>query len=94
MLQNLVTHSTRGRALGFLGKILATRLAETIDVYAHRLMMRRQIAKNHFGGGAQSRILAERERFELSVELLTLRRFSKPLLSTTQPPLRRFWVGL
>src|SRR5580704_17288999 len=32
--------------------------------------------------------LAERERFELSVELLTLRRFSKPLLSTTQPPLR------
>ena len=51
-----------------------------------------------YGGGSQSRmsviILAERERFELSVELLTLRRFSKPLLSTTQPPLRRFWVGL
>src|ERR1700726_1236079 len=37
--------------------------------------------------------MAERERFELSVELLTLRRFSKPLLSTTQPPLRCFvWV--
>jgi hypothetical protein len=33
-------------------------------------------------------ILAERGGFEPPVELLTLRRFSKPLLSTTQPPLR------
>src|SRR6266849_4830475 len=32
--------------------------------------------------------LAERGGFEPPVELLTLRRFSKPLLSTTQPPLR------
>ena len=38
--------------------------------------------------------VAERERFELSVELLTLRRFSKPLLSTTQPPLRRLGGSL
>jgi hypothetical protein len=34
------------------------------------------------------RKLAERGGFEPPVELLTLRRFSKPLLSTTQPPLR------
>ena len=34
------------------------------------------------------RVLAERGGFEPPVELLTLRRFSKPLLSTTQPPLR------
>jgi hypothetical protein len=33
-------------------------------------------------------LLAERGGFEPPVELLTLRRFSKPLLSTTQPPLR------
>jgi hypothetical protein len=32
--------------------------------------------------------LAERGGFEPPVELLTLRRFSKPLLSTTQPPLQ------
>jgi hypothetical protein len=32
--------------------------------------------------------LAERGGFEPPVELVTLRRFSKPLLSTTQPPLR------
>ena len=32
--------------------------------------------------------LAERGGFEPPVELMTLRRFSKPLLSTTQPPLR------
>src|SRR5438094_970233 len=34
------------------------------------------------------RNLAERGGFEPPVEFLTLRRFSKPLLSTTQPPLR------
>ena len=33
--------------------------------------------------------MAERGGFEPPVELMTLRRFSKPLLSTTQPPLRR-----
>ena len=33
------------------------------------------------------RDLAERGGFEPPVELVTLRRFSKPLLSTTQPPL-------
>ncbi len=32
--------------------------------------------------------LAERGGFEPPVEFLTLRRFSKPLLSTTQPPLQ------
>jgi hypothetical protein len=32
--------------------------------------------------------LAERGGFEPPVAFLTLRRFSKPLLSTTQPPLR------
>ena len=32
--------------------------------------------------------LAEREGFEPSVDFKGLRRFSKPLLSTTQPPLR------
>ena len=32
--------------------------------------------------------MAERGGFEPPVEFLTLRRFSKPLLSTTQPPLR------
>ena len=31
---------------------------------------------------------AERERFELSVEVYPLRRFSKPLVSATHPPLR------
>src|SRR5438132_7413756 len=35
-----------------------------------------------------SAFMAERGGFEPPVELLTLRRFSKPLLSTTQPPLR------
>ncbi len=35
--------------------------------------------------------LAEREGFEPSVDFKGLRRFSKPLLSTTQPPLR-YWV--
>ena len=35
---------------------------------------------------------AERERFELSVELYTLRRFSKPLVSATHPPLRKVIV--
>jgi hypothetical protein len=35
-----------------------------------------------------SRAMAERGGFEPPVEFLTLRRFSKPLLSTTQPPLR------
>jgi hypothetical protein len=34
-----------------------------------------------------SRCFAERERFELSVELYTLRRFSKPLVSAAHPPL-------
>src|SRR5439155_6313121 len=33
-------------------------------------------------------LMAERGGFEPPVELMTLRRFSKPLLSTTQPPLR------
>src|SRR5437588_12056925 len=33
-------------------------------------------------------LLAERGGFEPPVAFLTLRRFSKPLLSTTQPPLR------
>ncbi len=33
------------------------------------------------------RSLAEGERFELSVEVYPLRRFSKPLVSTTHPPL-------
>ena len=33
-------------------------------------------------------LLAERGGFEPPVEFLTLRRFSKPLLSTTQPPLQ------
>src|ERR1017187_4833453 len=37
--------------------------------------------------------LAERGGFEPPVELLTLRRFSKPLLSTTQPPLRERAIG-
>jgi hypothetical protein len=32
--------------------------------------------------------VAEREGFEPSVQVLPVRRFSKPLLSTTQPPLR------
>jgi hypothetical protein len=39
-------------------------------------------------------LLAERGGFEPPVELLTLRRFSKPLLSTTQPPLREVLRGL
>src|SRR6185312_15997505 len=40
--------------------------------------------------GGQSRIdLAERGGFEPPVDFKGLRRFSKPLLSTTQPPLRR-----
>ena len=38
--------------------------------------------------GMPTNVLAERGGFEPPVELLTLRRFSKPLLSTTQPPLR------
>src|ERR1700761_2811394 len=38
-------------------------------------------------------MLAERGGFEPPVELLTLRRFSKPLLSTTQPPLREGTQG-
>lgn len=32
--------------------------------------------------------MAEREGFEPSVEILSLRRFSKPLPSATRPPLR------
>jgi hypothetical protein len=32
--------------------------------------------------------MAERGGFEPPVQFLTVRRFSKPLLSTTQPPLR------
>ena len=32
--------------------------------------------------------VAEREGFEPSVEILSLRRFSKPLPSATRPPLR------
>jgi hypothetical protein len=49
----------------------------------------------HFSSEAQGAtfvfsgfVMAERGGFEPPVELLTLRRFSKPLLSTTQPPLR------
>ena len=44
-----------------------------------------------FSIGCDARVklkLAERGGFEPPVEFLTLRRFSKPLLSTTQPPLR------
>lgn len=38
--------------------------------------------------------LAEREGFEPSVEILSLRRFSKPLPSATRPPLRvRFSIN-
>jgi hypothetical protein len=37
---------------------------------------------------------AERERFELSVEFYTLRRFSKPLVSATHPPLLRIFREL
>ena len=37
---------------------------------------------------SQQRILAERGGFEPPVDFKGLRRFSKPLLSTTQPPLR------
>ena len=33
-------------------------------------------------------MLAEREGFEPSVEILSLRRFSKPLPSATRPPLQ------
>src|SRR5580698_10197241 len=35
--------------------------------------------------------MAERGGFEPPVDFKGLRRFSKPLLSTTQPPLRRAW---
>src|SRR5207249_78247 len=38
-------------------------------------------------------VLAERGGFEPPVELMTLRRFSKPLLSTTQPPLLGRYFG-
>ena len=38
-------------------------------------------------------LMAERGGFEPPVEFLTLRRFSKPLLSTTQPPLREMRPG-
>ena len=36
----------------------------------------------------ESERVAEREGFEPSVEILSLRRFSKPLPSATRPPLR------
>lgn len=36
----------------------------------------------------EAEFFAERERFELSVEVNPLRRFSKPLVSATHPPLR------
>ncbi len=36
----------------------------------------------------EKRDRAEGERFELSVEVYPLRRFSKPLVSTTHPPLQ------
>ena len=49
----------------------------------------RSLRKTPGEGRRQRKILAERGGFEPPVELLTLRRFSKPLLSTTQPPLRR-----
>src|ERR1700732_3577967 len=39
-------------------------------------------------------ILAERGGFEPPVDFKGLRRFSKPLLSTTQPPLRAPAAGL
>ncbi len=35
----------------------------------------------------ESKRVAEREGFEPSVEILSLRRFSKPLPSATRPPL-------
>ena len=38
--------------------------------------------------------MAERGGFEPPVALLALRRFSKPLLSTTQPPLRFYRTHL
>src|SRR5579875_3349330 len=37
-------------------------------------------------------LLAERGGFEPPVDFKGLRRFSKPLLSTTQPPLRSLWL--
>src|SRR4051794_41083605 len=44
-----------------------------------------------FAGGCQApKQLAERGGFEPPVGFKGLRRFSKPLLSTTQPPLRLF----
>ena len=49
----------------------------------------RSLRKTPGEGRRRRKILAERGGFEPPVELLTLRRFSKPLLSTTQPPLRR-----
>ena len=40
------------------------------------------------------KLLAERGGFEPPVDFKGLRRFSKPLLSTTQPPLRvSAWIG-
>ena len=39
-------------------------------------------------------IMAEREGFEPSVEILSLRRFSKPLPSATRPPLHVTMLGL
>ena len=38
--------------------------------------------------------VAEREGFEPSVEILSLRRFSKPLPSATRPPLHVTIVGI
>lgn len=38
--------------------------------------------------------VAEREGFEPSVEILSLRRFSKPLPSATRPPLHVTTVGI
>ena len=37
--------------------------------------------------------MAERGGFEPPVQFLTVRRFSKPLLSTTQPPLREVRIA-
>ena len=38
--------------------------------------------------------MAEREGFEPSVEILSLRRFSKPLPSATRPPLQVMLEGI
>jgi hypothetical protein len=41
----------------------------------------------HDKAGKGETQIAEGERFELSVEVCPLRRFSKPLVSATHPPL-------